>query len=213
HDLLLDLAEARLAVGGEDLRDRQSPAYLYQLVGVAELHVESSRELPADSRLAGPGRAHQHRGRAGRSAHAGSESQSRRSATAPREPATFRRVSPSESPPNFCRTARARTSATMDSATTPAAGTAHTSERWWMAVASLPSDMSTVLRARGTVEIGFIAARTRSGWPLLMPPSSPPARLLRRSTPSAPRMISSCATLPRRRAVSNPSPTSTPLMA
>ena len=51
----------------------------------------------------------------------------------------------------------------MDSATTPPAGTAHTSERWWIAVAALPEAMSTVFRARGTVEIGFRAARTTSG--------------------------------------------------
>ena len=73
--------------------------------------------------------------------------------------------------------------------------------------------MSTVESARGTVEIGFIAARTRSGSPLVMPPSRPPARLVERSTPSGPGFISSWAALPRRRAVSNPSPTSTPLIA
>ena len=50
----------------------------------------------------------------------------------------------------------------MASATTPAAGTAQTSERWWMAVAASPVAMSTVASARGTVLIGFIAARTRS---------------------------------------------------
>ncbi len=122
-------------------------------------------------------------------------------------------VSPRESPPNFSSAARATTSATMVSTTTPAAGTAHTSERWWIATASSPVAMSTVASARGTVEMGFIAARTRSGCPLVMPPSRPPARLVERSTPSGPGYISSCATLPRRRAVSKPSPISTPLMA
>lgn len=122
----------------------------------------------------------------------------------------LRRVSASESPPNFCSAARASTSATMASTTTPAAGTAHTSERWWMATASSPVAMSTVASARGTVEIGFIAARTRSGWPLVMPPSSPPARLVERTTPSGPGYISSWAWLPRRRAVAKPSPISTP---
>ena len=96
----------------------------------------------------------------------------------------LRRVSVSESPPNFSSAARASTSATMVSTTTPAAGTAHTSERWWIATASSPVAMSTVASARGTVEIGFIAARTRSGWPLVMPPSRPPARLVERTTPS-----------------------------
>ena len=42
--------------------------------------------------------------------------------------------------------------------------------------------------ARGTVEIGFIAARTRSTSPLVMPPSIPPARLDRRVTPGLPRI-------------------------
>ena len=73
------------------------------------------------------------------------------------------RVSVSESPPNFSSAARATTRATIVSTTTPAAGTAHTSERWWIATASSPVAMSTVASARGTVEIGFIAARTRSG--------------------------------------------------
>ncbi len=123
------------------------------------------------------------------------------------------RVSASESPPNFSSAARASTSATMVSTTTPAAGTAHTSERWWIATASSPVAMSTVASARGTVEIGFIAARTRNGWPLVMPPSRPPARFVERITPSGPGYISSWATLPRRRAVSKPSPISTPLIA
>ena len=62
-----------------------------------------------------------------------------------------------------------------------------------MATASSPVAMSTVASARGTVEIGFIAARTRSGWPLVMPPSRPPARLVERTTPSGPGYISSWA--------------------
>ena len=59
-----------------------------------------------------------------------------------------------------------------------------------------------------------MAARTRSGSPVVIPPSIPPARAVRRrSPPSAPRSISSCAWEPRRDALSKPSPTSTPLMA
>ena len=52
-------------------------------------------------------------------------------------PATLRRVSATESPPNFSSTASASTSATIASATMPAAGTAHTSERWWWATGGL----------------------------------------------------------------------------
>src|SRR5699024_11996359 len=40
-------------------------------------------------------------------------------------------ISARESPPNFSTVARASTRATIASATTPAAGTATTSERWW----------------------------------------------------------------------------------
>ena len=49
------------------------------------------------------------------------------------------------------------------------------------------------------MEIGFIATRTRSTSPLVIPPSRPPARLLERSTPPGPSTISSWAALPRRR--------------
>ena len=104
-------------------------------------------------------------------------------------------------------------SATMASATTPAAGTAVTSLRWLMALAASPVATSTVASARGTVEIGFIATRTRSGSPVLMPPSTPPARLVRRRIPPSPASISSWACDPRRRAVAKPSPTSTPFIA
>ena len=86
----------------------------------------------------------------------------------------MRRVSATESPPNFSSTASASTSATIASATTAAAGTAHTSERWWCATAASPVATSTVRSARGTVAIGFIAARTRSSSPVDMPPSVPP---------------------------------------
>src|SRR6202000_2209667 len=74
-----------------------------------------------------------------------------RSATARWYASMLRRVSVSESPPNFCSTARASTNATMVSTTTPAAGTAHTSERWWMATGSSPVALITVARARGPV--------------------------------------------------------------
>ncbi len=82
-----------------------------------------------------------------------------------------------------------------------------------MALADSPVRTSTVSSARGTVEIGFMAARTRSGSPVLIPPSIPPARLVRRRTPLPEPSISSWANDPRRRAVANPSPISTPLIA
>ena len=118
-----------------------------------------------------------------------------------------------ESPPNFSSTASASTSATIASATIPAAGTAQTSERWWCATASSPVATSTVRSARGTVAIGFIAARTRSTSPVVMPPSVPPERpdvagCRRRSG-----TISSWACEPGVAASSKPSPTSTPLIA
>ena len=123
-------------------------------------------------------------------------------------------VSVTLSPPNFSTHAWASTSATMASATTPAAGTAQTSDRWWMALAGSSPAMSTVSSERGTVEMGFIAARTRSTSPVDMPPSVPPDRPVRRRiAPDSSRSISSWACEPRRRAVVNPSPTSTPLIA
>ena len=125
----------------------------------------------------------------------------------------FRCTSATESPPNFSSTACASTSATIASATTPAAGTAQTSERWWLAVAASPVATSTVRRARGTVAMGFMPARTRRGPPVDMPPSMPPDRSETRSMPPGAGSISSCACEPRRRVVSKPSPTSTPLIA
>ena len=58
-----------------------------------------------------------------------------------------------------------------------------TSLRWLMAFAGSPERTSTVSRARGTVEIGFIAARTLITSPVLIPPSIPPARLVRLRMP------------------------------
>ena len=105
-------------------------------------------------------------------------------------------------------------SLTIASATTAAAGTAVLSERWLIACAASPVVTSTVRSAFGIEGIGFIAARTRIGWPLDMPPSMPPARFVRRSIrPSAPATISSCACEPGRIASRKPSPISTPLIA
>ncbi len=65
------------------------------------------------------------------------------------------------------------------------------------------------------VEIGFIAAATTTGSPLVMPPSKPPKRLLERTnSPSGSESrISSCTSLERRLATPKPSPISTPFMA
>src|SRR6478672_8355280 len=136
-----------------------------------------------------------------------------RNLSASRYPWALRRVSATESPPNFSSTASASTSATIASATIPAAGTAQTSERWWWATASSPVATSTVRSARGTVAIGFMAARTRSTSPVDMPPSVPPERPEVRRSPSSVVTISSCASEPGVSASSNPSPTSTPLIA
>ena len=125
----------------------------------------------------------------------------------------MRRISATESPPNFSTAASASTSATIASATTAAAGTAHTSERWLIAVAGSPVVTSTVARARFSDEMGFMAAFTRSGSPVVMPPSRPPARSVIRRTPVAVGTISSCASEPRERACCQPSPISTPLIA
>src|SRR2546426_12721997 len=63
------------------------------------------------------------------------------------------------------------------------AGTAVTSERSDCACAGPPVLRSTVLSGDISVEIGFIAARTTSGSPVVMPHSVPPARLVAREKP------------------------------
>ncbi len=101
----------------------------------------------------------------------------------------------------------------MASSTTPAAGTAHTSDRWWFAGAAPPVAVSMVRRARGTVAMGFMPARTRRTVPVDMPPSVPPARSVDRPMPASVENSSSWASDPRRVVVRKPSPTSTPLIA
>ena len=80
---------------------------------------------------------------------------------------------------------------------------------WLLAVIALLQTLDQT----GTVEIGFIATRTRSTSPIDMPPSVPPARFVARVYSVPVRKISSWASDPRRRAVSKPSPTSTPGIA
>ena len=76
------------------------------------------------------------------------------------------------------------------------------------------------------VEIGFIATRTTSGAPVVMPPSRPPELLLPRKKSvgcmrglvseimcCGSKNISSCTSDPRRMAMSKPRPISTPFMA
>ena len=91
-----------------------------------------------------------------------------------------RSSSATESPPNFSMSASARTSATMASPTTAAAGTAQTSLRSIAADASPIVVRSTERSGFISVEIGFIHAETRRSSPLVTPPSRPPA-LLRRT--------------------------------
>src|SRR5206468_1735052 len=68
---------------------------------------------------------------------------------------------------------------------------------------------STDLRGVRSVESGFMAARTITGWPLVTPPSRPPALLLERRKPlSASKRISSWTAEPGRRAASKPRPSS-----
>src|SRR5947209_4487189 len=118
------------------------------------------------------------------------------------------------SPPNFSRKASASTIAIMASPTTPAAGTAQTSLRSTTASTVSLVARSTDLSGVRSVESGFIAARTTSGWPLVTPPSRPPALLVERLKPwPASNTISSCTPEPGVRAVSKPMPNSQPLMA
>ena len=105
----------------------------------------------------------------------------------------------------------------MASAITPIAGTAVTSDRSDWALAVSPVSILIVSRGRMSVEMGFFATRITRGWPVVIPPSTPPARLEERSTPpllaGPSHPISSWASDPRRRATSKPSPISTPLAA
>ncbi len=134
----------------------------------------------------------------------------------PRTTSWLRTSSSSESPPNLRSASPASTSATIVSATTPDAGTAVTSVRSLNdTVASLVSTSTVRSTGRLRVESGFIATRATSRSPVVMPPSVPPARVDARwySRVSSSQRISSCAALPRRVAMSNPSPSSTPFIA
>src|SRR5690606_33789111 len=98
------------------------------LVGVGERHLERPGDALADPGLSG---AHGTDEDGERPGHAVTEPVRSASGIAARYASRLRFVSPTESPPNFSSTEFASTRATMASATTPDAGTAHTSERWW----------------------------------------------------------------------------------
>ena len=64
-----------------------------------------------------------------------------------------------------------------------------------------------------SVGMGFIAIRTTIVSPFVMPPSIPPARLVRRRNDESSYSSSSCTCEPRSEALSNASPISTPFIA
>src|SRR5579863_120290 len=105
-------------------------------------------------------------------------------------------VSSSESPPYFSKTGPVSARRTIASATMAAAGTTQTSLRTIVAGASVFSCRFTDGRGFISVGIGFTETRTTIGSPLLIPPSMPPARLLRRTTLSPSSANASCAREP-----------------
>ena len=84
------------------------------------------------------------------------------------------------SPPNLSRYAPASTIASIASPTTPAAGTTQESVRSRSACAGSRVAMSTERSGLVSVGIGFMATRATSGSPVVIPPSSPPERLVSR---------------------------------
>src|SRR5699024_11018236 len=223
HDFAFDASEIVLTAFDEDLRDH-TVLFDDGGIGVDQRHPEAVGQQPPDRGLPGRWRAGEHDARE----RGGDRFQRRNrfrdrglvhgpmrrfSGTAATYASRVRFVSATASAPHFSATASARTRGTIASATAPAGGAAHASDRWWVALAAPPVRTSTVDRARGTVAMGFIPARTRSGPPVDIPPSVPPARLLVRRNPSGPTSSSSWALDPGRFAVWKPSPTSTPLMA
>src|SRR5205814_4906699 len=205
HLPALHLTERGLALLGEDQRDRLAFAPRQDEIDVDESGVQLLRHEATDSGLARSREAHQHDVLLHDAAPLGV-----RARTWAVYPAKFRFISLSASPPNFSISACASTSATIASAMTPIAGTAVTSERSDWAWAGAPVFRSTVLSGDIRVEIGFIATRSTSGSPVVIPPSVPPARFVARARPGR---ISSCTSEPLRRAASKPSPSSTPFTA
>src|SRR5204863_858683 len=203
--LSLQVAERGLALLGEDQREQLAFGPRQDEIDVDESGVQLLRHGATDSGLARSREAHQHDVLLHDAAPLGV-----RARTWAIYPTKFRFISLSASPPNFSTSACASTSATIASAMTPIAGTAVTSERSDWAWAGAPVFRSTVLSGDISVEIGFIATRSTSGSPVVMPPSVPPARLVARASPGR---ISSCTSEPLRRAASKPSPSPTPFTA
>src|SRR4029453_2961790 len=116
------VTEERFSVGDEDVGDAAALRRLDRRVGVVEGHAELRRKHLADRRLAGTRRTDEDHAGAGAAGHHVRSP----SGMAARYAAWLRAVSATESPPNFSRHASASTRATIASATTPAAGTAHT---------------------------------------------------------------------------------------
>ena len=205
HRLLLQGPERCLALVDEEVRDgHPGDSASTSRVGVAEGDAETRGDEPPDRGLAGTGRPDEHQRRA-----ASADDEVRRGSRR-----RLRAVSATESPPNFSSTASARTSATIASATTPAAGTAHTSERWLIALAASPvRDVDGVQRPRAR----WRSASSRRG------PAAPRRwscrpRCRRRGRCDGVRRPGRARSRPAPASrgsgpSSNPSPTSTPLMA
>ena len=121
--------------------------------------------------------------------------------------------SPSASPPNFSRAARASSNATAASATTASASTRRCRCARRAPRPARPVSRSTDCSGCISVGSGFIAARTTISSPFEMPASIPPARFVSRYRPRSSRWISSCASEPRSSASAKPSPISTPFTA
>src|SRR5688500_5092527 len=117
-----EAAEVRLTPLSEDPRDAHLLSPFDLAVEVDEAPAEPRCNACTGRRLPHPGEPDQHDVPDARQPPT-------RPATCARYPSRFRRVSPSESPPNFSRKAPARTNATIASAITPIAGTAVTSLR------------------------------------------------------------------------------------
>ena len=145
--------ERRLAVLDEDVGDRPTLRGLDGGVGVVQRHAEEPCEEASDGALPRAGWTHEDD-----SGHQPSSQVRIEGGIAAEVCRVVQSRLGHRVAPNYSRQASARTRATIASATTPAAGTAQTSERWWIARAGSSDATSTVSSARGTVEIGFIAA-------------------------------------------------------
>ena len=133
HDLRFEFPELLGTIGDEDVGNGPPGSADDLVIGIDEVDPEPVGEQPTDGRFPRTHEPDEHSGRFTRRCHARCRrcvhDRAPRCATRLRYPARLSEVSVAESPPNFSRAACATTSATIDSATTPAAGTATTSER------------------------------------------------------------------------------------